>query len=298
MAGDKDACYPIRAVVRMTGVGAATLRAWERRYGLVEPSRSESGQRLYSPADVERIRRIVTMVDNGISPSRVADALALQESGEAALPGDWQSRLDRLMDAVSSFDDAALDDVFREAMATHTLADVTEELTIPALKRVGARWEEGTGLVAEEHFFRLYIRNAIGSRLFHRERRSAGPILVCACVPGERHDIGLLLFCLNAEAAGYRVVNLGADTPLDDLPDVVDRVDAAAVVLAANYDDSVSEWAEPLERLAASVPIPVFVGGRQLEAHEDRVIRTGALSLGTRIRQGVAELQRRLAGAG
>lgn len=291
MSHGEDSLYPIRAVSNMTGVNAATLRAWERRYGLIEPSRTPKGHRLYSAADIARIQRIVELLDQGMPPSQVGAVLDAPSEGAlgAGLPG-WSALRRRLLDAVRRFDEPAVFDIYREALANHPFDDVTESLTVPTLQSLGDRWQTGKGRVAEEHFFHHYVRNALGSQLFHRHGRPSGPMLVTACLPGEEHDIGLLLFNLSAESAGFRVVSLGANTPLDDLPHVVEMTRARAVVLSTSCTSVEGKVAANLRKLGATLTVPVLVGGRQSEIDRDRIERAGAITLGEHIRTAVREL--------
>lgn len=295
MADNHDSLYPIRAVSAMTGVNAATLRAWERRYGLIEPSRTAKGHRLYSEADVARIRRIVTLLDQGMSPSQVGALLEAGRPAPASASGaGWDPLAQRMLDAVTRFDESDLDAVYRDALAAHPLNDVTENLTVPMLRRLGERWESGTGLVADEHFFRDYVRNALGSRLFHRARPQTGFTIVTACMPGEEHDIGLLLFNLSAEQEGIRVVSLGANTPLEDLPHVTAVTRARAIVLSTNYAAVDADVAQALRRLVADAGIPVFVGGQRSRSDREHIEQAGARALGERIGPAIRQLREAL----
>lgn len=285
------ACYPISAVSEMTGVNPATLRAWERRHGLLNPRRSEGGRRLYTPADVQRVRRIRASLEEGVMLSRVA-ALLESESGADALGIVGWTRLQaQAIEAVSRFDEAGLDALYGRAFAVHSFAEVTESLTVPVLETLGKRWQSGEGLVAEEHFFHTYVRNVLGARFVHRVRSGHGKALVAACVPGERHDLGLLLFCLAAEAEGFRVINLGADAPLAELPRVAAACGAGAIVLAANYTCPEGQDAAALRRLSAAAGGPVvLVGGRRGEADRALFEAAGVEVLGTDMRAAIRRL--------
>ena len=285
-------CYSISAVSEMTGVKPSTLRAWERRYGLVRPRRSEGGQRLYTGHDVNKVRRILACLDEGVMLSQVEAVLneapgPLDETGEE----EWRRLQSDMIAAVEAFDEAALDAVYSEALATHPFSEVTDRLTVPVLVHLGRCWESGDGLVAEEHFFQMYVRNVLGARFFHRHRAAHGRVLVAACVPGEQHDLGLLLFCLAAEAEGFRTINLGADTPLEELPRVAARAGASAVVLAAGYSGIGTDMADRLRGLAASgAGLVVLIGGSRVEAERQAIEATGARVLGANIREGIRRL--------
>lgn len=285
-------CYSISAVSDMTGVKPSTLRAWERRYGLVRPQRSEGGQRLYTAHDVHRVRRILDCLGEGVMLSQVEAILDetprhREETGEEK----WRRLRLELMAAAGAFDEAALDAMYAEALAEHPFSEVTERLTVPVLERLGECWESGEGLVAEEHFFQMYVRNVLGARFFHRHRRVHGRALLAACLPGEQHDLGLLLFCLAAEAEGFRTINLGANTPLEELPRVAARTGADAIVFAAGYGRIDEAMLVRLRRLASADAAPlVLVGGRQVEAQRQLIEGTGARVLAADIREGIRRL--------
>ena len=119
--------------------------------------------------------------------------------------------------AIIRFDEPGVEDTYNEAMSLYPIAEVTSKLVVPLLRELGRRWETAEGSVAEEHFFSVYLRNKLGARFHHRPTLpAAAPRLLAACVPGEHHEIGLLLFALAAHEAGLRVVLLGADVPLGE----------------------------------------------------------------------------------
>ncbi len=285
-------CYSISAVSEMTGVKPSTLRAWERRYGLVRPQRSEGGQRLYTGNDVHRVRRILACLDEGIMLGQVEAFLnQVPRRGDQSGQQEWRRLRARMIGAVEAFNETGLDAVYGEALALHPFSEVTEMLTVPVLEHLGRCWESGEGLVAEEHFFQMYVRNVLGARFFHRHRAAHGRVLVAACVPGEEHDLGLLLFCLAAEAEGFRTINLGANTPLEELPRVAARAGASAIVLAAGYRGIGGEVAGRLKGLVDSDAGPVvLVGGRQVEAERQVIEDAGARVLGADIREGIRRL--------
>jgi DNA-binding transcriptional MerR regulator/methylmalonyl-CoA mutase cobalamin-binding subunit len=295
MNHEHESLYPIRAVSTMTGVNAATLRAWERRYRLIEPSRTAKGHRLYSPSDVARIHRIVELLDSGLPPSQIGALLnAEKERPGTGTPPGWKPLRHRLLSCVRQFDEPGLFRVYREALALHPLDDVTENLTVPVLEELGNRWEAGKGRIAEEHFFNQFVRNALGSRLFHRPWNPGPMTLVTACFPGELHDIGLLLFNLSAESRGYRIIGLGANTPLTDLPHVAGTTKAQAIVLSTTSTEVTDSAALGLRELVDSLEIPVLIGGKQSESDRRSIERAGATALGRRIGPALRDIHRLL----
>ncbi|MCP5153206.1 MAG: MerR family transcriptional regulator [Ectothiorhodospiraceae bacterium] len=297
--------YPIRTVATLTGVNPVTLRAWERRYGLVRPRRTGKGHRLYSADDIERVRRIVDMLGEGIPVSRVATALAAppgmeREERPSEVPAEiadvWEGYRARMLDAVARFAEAPLDAVYSEALSLYPVDVVTTRLICPVLAALGARWSEREAGIAEEHFFGVYLRNKVGARFHHLSTQASGPRLVAACLPGERHETGLLLFSLSAAARGYRPILLGADLPLEQVAMVAARTGARAVVLSGSVEPAPEVLATALPALTAGVRVPVLVGGPVSVRHRARIEAAGAMALGQAIQTALARIDQAVTG--
>lgn len=280
---------PIRTISSLTGVNAVTLRAWERRYGLIRPLRTPKGHRLYTPQDVELIRRVLALLERGVQISRVRDLLKEEPAmREAALArGPWREYVDRMSAAIARFDELELDRVYDEALSVHPIEQVTRDVVLPLLLRLGERWEKVSGGVAEEHFFSTYMRSKLGARLQHRMRYATGPRLVASCAPGEHHEVGLLLFALEAQSAGLRTVLLGADTPFADVAVAQRRSRAGAIVISSSIDPSPGLLERALPKLVRQVGVPVFVGGATATRHKRKISGAGAIALGRVLEDGV-----------
>lgn len=294
-----EGLLPIRTVSLLTGVNAITLRAWERRYGLVIPQRTPKGHRLYTQQDVVRINRIVELLDQGISVGHVKPLLE-QAPGGAAAPsatdeGDtWKDHQDRMLSAIEEFDEQVLDRRYNDALSLYPLDIVNQRLTTPLLRLLGERWKKRATGIAEEHFFSLYLRNKLGARIHHMNQRGNGPLLLLACLPGELHETGLLFFALAAVDAGYRTLILGANTPLQQIPGVLDKRPCAAVVLSGTSKPGRGVINTELPDLIGHVKTPVFVGGDTAVAHQAKLEQCGAICLGENIAQGLQWINKTL----
>lgn len=273
--------YPIRTVSTLTGVNAITLRAWERRYGLIKPVRTDSGHRVYTRADIDNIHRIVALLDKGVAISQVRHALGESEQGATRVEeaGPWAGFRERLVMAITQFDENRLEDTYNELLALYPNDLVTRRVLVPLLVELGERWQSTEGSVAEEHFFGVYLRNKLGARFHHRSRNSTGPKLLAACLPGELHEVGLLLFSLAAHEQGYRLVLLGPDMPLAELPITAKRSQSAAIVLSGSLEPDSHLFAEKLPALVAAAGIPVFIGGLTAVRRRDEIVAAGAVPL-------------------
>jgi DNA-binding transcriptional MerR regulator len=287
------AFYPIRTVADLTGVNPITLRAWERRYGLLEPVRKESGHRLYTQEHVDLINRVVGLLDRGMRIGQVKEHLDAQQAREEGGPAEdiWQRYINHMIASVIRFDEAGLEETYGEALSYYPVETVTERLLQPLLAELGRRWQDGEGTVAEEHFFAFYLRNKLGARFHHRSRAGSGPRLLMACLPGDRHETGLLLFALSANDSGYRTILLGADMPLEELPAAARKTACDAIVLAGLVEPTREILERRLPELVRAARVPVFVGGRASTVVADGIRRAGADVLGTDTAQALNRLR-------
>jgi len=299
LAPPAEGLLPIRTVSILTGVNAITLRAWERRYGLVVPQRTPKGHRLYTQQDVGRINRIVELLEQGISVGHVKPLLD-QAPGDAAAPsatdeGDtWKDHQDRMLGAIEGFDEQALDRIYNDALSLYPLDIVNQRLTTPLLRLLGERWKKRDTGIAEEHFFSLYLRNKLGARIHHMNQRGNGPLLLLACLPGELHETGLLFFALAAVDAGYRALILGANTPLQQISAVLDKKPCAAVILSGSSKPARGVIDTELPDLISRVKTPVFVGGDTAVSHQVKLEQGGAICLGENITRGLQQISKAL----
>ncbi len=299
LAPPADGLLPIRTVSILTGVNAITLRAWERRYGLVVPQRTPKGHRLYTQQDVGRIKRIVELLDQGISVGHVKPLLD-QAPGDVVAPppidkgNTWNDQQDRMLSAIEEFNEQALDRSYNDALSLYPLDIVNQRLTAPLLRLLGERWKKRETGIAEEHFFSLYLRNKLGARIHHMNQRGNGPLLLLACLPGELHETGLLFFALAAVDAGYHVLILGANTPLQQIPAVLDKRPCAAVILSGSSKPARGVIDTELPELINRVKTPVFVGGDTAVSHQEKLEQGGATCLGKNIMQGLQLINKAL----
>jgi len=283
---------PIKTVCALTGVLPVTLRAWERRYGLLEPARSPTGHRQYTYGDVEKIRRILALTRDGVAISQVKGALESEPVPAApkAAGGPWRGYRRRFAAAIASFDDAALEGLYAEALALHPVGLIDRMLLMPMMTELGSRWNKVAGGVAEEHFFSSYVRNKLGARFHHRRMLLNGPKLLAACAPGEQHEIGLLFFSLAAHDAGFRIVHLGAAVPFGEVAAAARRAQCDAVVISHYIERSEPEFYSGLAALVQQLGRPVYIGGNGVVARAREIEATGAVALSTSVESSVQRL--------
>ena len=157
--------YTIGTVSKLTGVGAITLRAWERRYELIEPVRKESGHRLYTREHIDRINRITALTARGMRISQIRPDML--ESDLTQLPGEekntiWGRYIDSMIAAIVSFDEHRLEEIYNEALSLYPIDVLTKNLLKPLLIELGSRWELSQGSISEEHFFCFLFKKQAG----------------------------------------------------------------------------------------------------------------------------------------
>ncbi|MBP8197690.1 MAG: MerR family transcriptional regulator [Chromatiaceae bacterium] len=293
--------YPIRTVSRLTGVPAVTLRAWERRHGILHPTRTDKGHRLYTEGDVDRVRQVVALLERGVAVGQAGALLGPEEPllAVTAAPGiapplvpepgpgsgrtgdPWPGYLEGMLAGARQFDTVALDTIYNDALSLYPIDRVSRYLTRPVLERLGAEWPDREASIAREHFFANFLRNKLGARFHHLNTLSQGPRLVAACLAGEHHDLGLLQFALAAAGQGYRLVMLGADVPEAEIAAAVHIAAGQAVLISASARAEPETLARQVATLVGLTPVPVLVGGAAADLWPQPIQAAGARVLGT-----------------
>ena len=312
--------YPVRLVALRTGLTPHVLRAWERRYGVVIPARTEGGQRLYSDLDVERLRLLRRLTERGHAISRIASlpiaALAsLDEQTGGAEDGGASSDKEgtqadgveqirtrsaaesvaAVLRAVRRLDAADLYAVLEQAALSLGVPAFIDEVAAPALTRVGEGWAEKSLSVAQEHMATAVFRRILGWLFRVYEVSGSAPRLVVATPPGQVHELGALMVATSAAAEGWGVTYLGPDLPVADLLSAVEQTGARAVAISAVYVPETVDLIAALREMRAGLPerVPLLVGGAATPA-----IAADAEAAGARLIASLAELRgmlRRLA---
>jgi MerR family transcriptional regulator, light-induced transcriptional regulator len=244
---------------RRLGVSDHVLRAWERRYGLLRPVRTTGGFRLYSEADLDRVRRMQAYLEQGLSAAQAARAVidgeppAGTEAGGPAHHDGLTDAAATLATALDGFDEPAAHAVLDRLLGTLTVETVLRDVVLPYLRALGERWERGEVSVVQEHFASNLIRGRLAG-LARGWGHGQGPRVILACVPDELHDIALLAFGIVLNRNGWRIEYLGANTPLDDLIRLAHAQRPDLIVLAGTKPERFDGLTDDLVRLAHTAP--------------------------------------------
>jgi len=273
----------IGEVARRAGVSTAALRAWERRYGLLEPTRSEAGYRLYSTDDIARVQAMQAHLADGLS---AAEAAGLARTGASApSPPPPADHAAELWASLDTFDDARAQLAFDRLIGGFSVETVLREAVLPYLRMLGERWSAGDASVAQEHFASTLLRERLLA-LARGWDGGLGPRAILAGPPDERHDLGLVVFGLALRGRGWRVTFFGADTPIDTLAAASAQLQPQAVVLAAVARERLDAVADGIAALAREHS--VFLAGEG--ADEELAVRIGARLLQAGPLEAAAEL--------
>lgn len=283
--------HPIGVVSERTGLSPDVLRVWERRYGVVEPSRTEGGQRLYTDADIERLRLLHLATLAGRSIGQVADmpmsVLAdlvredEEERGRAprlASAPDVTGYVDAAFAAVQELDVAGLEAQLRRAVVVLGVRVFLTGVAAPLFRRIGDEWHAGRLGSGQEHLATVVLRGVLERLLSAFGSRPGAARLVVATPAGEHHEIGALLVASAALGEGWNVVYLGPDLPAAEIASVALAKGARAVALSAVLEDSVDVAGE-VAALRAALPshVPVVVGGEAALAREADLAAVGGV---------------------
>lgn len=272
--------FPIREVSRLTGVNAVTLRAWERRYGLVQPTRTDSGHRLYSLADIDDIRRILGWLERGVAVSKVASILARSHAlaGQAGgAMGAWLHWQQQIRQAVQGFDVAGLGRLFDEVFAASTLDQVFAEVFMPVWHDLAAG-QGGYGQASEWLFLDQFLRGRVFARLQLAHVPRSRTVLL-APLPGQCHELELLVTSLTLGSEEIGVTPLATGQPLQELALVCERMRPDALVLFSHQPPT-AELTRRLTRLVVGLRCPLLLAGEAAEVAQDSLAGSPIACLG------------------
>lgn len=288
-------------MARLSGFSPVVLRAWEKRHGLLEPERGPGGHRLYTEYDLRVLRRVSVLLAEGHRIGEIAlagrEALATEATeslhGEPVLGGtdprgtpphrvatELEARCRDIVDAAVAIDGPRLQQALDTAFALVAPETVVCQVLEPAARAIGDLWASGQCSVAGEHLasqaFIARLHRLIEAR--NTTHPAESPVVLCACLPGERHEIGALVLAFFLARTGLRVSYLGADLPLEDLEAAITRLAARAVYLSVKRPPVLeahrARLLDLVERRGGEVVF--LIGGSGVTGHEADLLEAGA----------------------
>ena len=248
----------IAALAHRTGVPPDTLRKWEQRYRILQPTRTSGGQRRYTERDVARVEWLRERLREGYRIGEAATLLGTAAAIEPATTPD--DLLRRILDALSRGDAGEIGICLDQAFALNSVEVALESVIEPLLGAVGDRWAAGELSVADEHL----VSEAVRSRLGHLLADTGGGVrgvAVLACAPGERHELGLMMAAIALRRDGWNAVYLGSDTPAKDAVALAARLSAQVLGISVSAPERGEALAEALRDVELPEGLTLVVGG-------------------------------------
>ena len=279
--------WRIGTLASRVGVSETVLRAWETRYGLLQPARTATGYRLYGPEDERRALAMIAARGRGVPAAQAAaDVLARERSATPAGPPAAptaaphpeplvRAEVEALRSGMLTYDAAAMHGVLDEVLGRLSVESVVRDVLLPFLRQVGDGWASGNVDVADEHFATDVIRGRLAALSFGAGA-TVGPLALLACPPGEQHDLSLKAFEVVLQRAGWRTRFLGAQTPIGSVSVAADILEPDVIVLGGSRRAVFSAVAEDLTTLAAARHVCLAGGG--LDADYTATLGAGHLA--------------------
>ena len=257
-----DMLMPIGELARRTGVNPVTLRAWERRYGLLKPQRTAKGHRLYGQDQVDRVDAILAWLARGASVGQVRELL--EKPSAVAPQGDWQTRQQQLIEAIANLSQRALDQQLNQAMALYPAVTLCEQLLLPLMDSLNQRWRNYFNAQLEQVFFHTWLRSKLGARVYHDNQLLHGPAVLLAVDAEHAFDLGLWLCAWLLSSNGIPVEVLEQPVSGAQLQRAVIALQPRALLLQLGPRID----AKALLRTLQGVPGVKLMGGATVALHQ------------------------------
>jgi methanogenic corrinoid protein MtbC1 len=279
--------HRIHRVAKLTGLSKDVIRVWERRYGLVKPSRSSNRYREYSDEEVALLRFVKAQMEQGATIGSLAAEgheslvarmrIATPVSAEDQKP--HERLLDDLMGSLDPLDKAGFERRLNGAVAVIPFEEAVQRILLPLQRRIGELWHQGLLDIGVEHYVTKIVQQKLFSVMNQLPVNESGPRVLIACPEGETHEIGAQAVAYIAATKGCHVYYLGPNLPISDLVTFCEKIKPDLVLLSLTEvkpEATALQQLKDLEQLATRWS--VAVGGQ------------GARALGDRLRDSKIEL--------
>ncbi len=287
--------FPIKVVSQMTGLSVHVIRAWEKRYNIVEPDRTDTNRRLYSEEDIEKLRILNDVSHLGHNIGSLAN-LSLTElknilsrEKNKTSENKYESKsinqvelvdeiLSESIETIKIYDSKKLESILLNASAKLTQPVLIEEVVIPLVYKIGDMWHNGEIRVANEHLASSVIRGFLFNLLESYSVNDSAPVLVSATPRGQEHELGALIAGVVAASAGWKVIYLGSNLPSEEIGSVVSYLNAKVVALSLVYPSDDQTLLKELRKLKQILPagVSIIAGGRAAEGYLNVLDEIGA----------------------
>ena len=264
--------YSVKSVTNITGINPDTLRAWERRYGVVSPHRDHNGRRIYSAEDIDRLRLLVQACKQGHAISRMAelsndDIQALIESKSDSQQVKHAIIIERLLNALKNYHSDSCDEILGLAVTGLTPLEAARDIIMPAMREIGEGWHRGELNVAQEHLFSASVRRLVFALLQTYQKQVNNIDIIFATMSGESHEFGILLAALIAASYRIKCHYFGTDLPVADLIHAVNSIQARVVTIGITLKPNLHEFRQQILQLSSHLNrnAEIWIGGTLLD---------------------------------
>ena len=287
---------PIKIVSQQTGLSTHLIRMWERRYGVVTPSRTPTNRRLYSVAEIERLTLLGRLVKTGRSIGSIAQLetstlrqIIHEDQFKGSFPAARNSGplsdshperiIETLMSVISQLNPEHLDLGLRRAALDHSHQVVIEQILIPLLHKVGDLWQQGTLTVVHEHMASVIIRNFLTHLVEAYRPLPHAPLILLTTPSGQQHEFGALAAAATAAAAGWQTIYLGPNLPIEEIALAARRLSANIVGLSLVFPRQATKLGDDLILLRKLLPdgAELILGGTAAPDYQQEITRAGGL---------------------
>ena len=265
--------FSIRQLSEISGVNAITLRAWERRYGLLKPSRTEKGHRYYTADDIENVRNIVNWLDRGVAISKVRPLLANEQSETDVtdnVDSHWQETINLSLGFINRFQREKLEQQINELFGNYPLDNLSAKYFHPLRESLDKQAQLRFGGTAEKNFFDSELHADLLARIRHANSNNSGEHVLLVALDGNQHNIDALLLALALLEAGFRLHLLLEGCNLREIPYVIEQTQLnannsiKAVVCHSDSKQDIQQLEQELVRAANNGRVPFFISGEWL----------------------------------
>ncbi len=291
--------FSIAIAARRSGLSQHVIRAWEKRYGVITPLRSDTRRRLYSDEDIERLQLLRRATQAGHTIGNIASLsteslrpLAAEATTDPAAksPDTSETLLAAAADAVKALDSAKLERLLQAGLVTLGRGLLTLRVIVPLIQHVGSEWERGTLRVAHEHCATSVIRTLLGNFVHAHSDTVNAPVLIVTTPPGQLHELGALIAGAAASDRGWKVVYLGPSLPPEEIAGAFHQCKADALALSIIYPADDPGLPAQLRSIRHLLPdAPIIAGGNAASGY------SGALGdIGATVCNDIPEISRAL----
>ncbi len=285
--------YSIKAVSQLTGLSEYVIRAWEKRYSAVTPSRTETNRRVYSFKDVEKLNLLHEATMKGHSIGNVADlsieslkdligqiksqSLRYGTSNNQNINSNPSTHLENCLEAIQNLDSTKFEKELLRASVNLSQPVLFEELLIPLLEKIGQNWQEGVYRVVNEHMASTIVGAFLSNLRDSHKISDSAPKILFTTPTGQYHEFGALLAAATAASLGWKVIYLGPNLPITDFMAAAEQLNAKAVAFSLIYPPNDSQLKKELDKLKVMrKDIAIIAGGRVADTYINTLNELGA----------------------